>query len=223
MQLVKNALRRSRLYPRLYSLRYLSCLSSAARKEIRVWKRAGRPLPPPGTLKRRTIRSYASKHGLKVLVETGTFLGETVATLRCKFDRIYSIELSETFYLQAVERFKDAANVHLICGDSGVELGNVLAGLDQPALFWLDGHWCGGTTARGEKNTPILDELTLVLARADKPHVILIDDARQYGKYPGYPSIEELRAFVAARRPELEFSVDDDIIRITPGARPTAS
>jgi len=46
--------------------------------------------------------------------------------------------------------------------------------------------------------------------------VILIDDAREFGVDPAYPTIEELRQMVAAQRPHLRLSVDADIIRIHP-------
>ena len=31
--------------------------------------------------------------------------------------------------------------------------------LDGPALFWLDGHYSGGDTAKGELDTPVSAEL----------------------------------------------------------------
>jgi hypothetical protein len=47
-------------------------------------------------------------------------------------------------------------------------------------LFWLDGHFCGGVSAHGDKGTPILEELNLILSHRVKEHVILIDDARLF-------------------------------------------
>jgi SAM-dependent methyltransferase len=199
-----------------FSLNHMSYLSRAVRKEIGAWKAAGRPVPPPDSVKRRTIWSYAKKSGLKVLVETGTYYGGTVATLQCRFGSIYSIELSEALFERARNRFEGVDNVHLICGDSSVELKNLLGELDQSAVFWLDAHWSGGTTARGDKDNPILDELDLILGQTDKRHAILIDDARLFGADPGYPMLEEVRELVGTRRPDLEFTVKDDIIRIVP-------
>jgi hypothetical protein len=216
MQLVENIIKRTRLYPRLYSMRHLSNLSPLVRRQLRAWRAADNPVPPPDAVKRRAIWSCAKRFGLEVLVETGTYTGGTVATLQCRFHTIYSIELSEILFEQARERFKDARNVHLICGDSGVELKNVLLKLDQPALFWLDGHWCGGLTAQGDSHTPICEELDLILGAAEHRHVIFVDDARLFGVDPAYPSLEELRSVVASKRPDLEFTVVYDIIRITP-------
>jgi uncharacterized protein YdhG (YjbR/CyaY superfamily) len=69
---------------------------------------------------------------------------------------------------------------------------------------------------RVRESTPIREELTLVLEAAEKRHVVPIDDARLFGMDPAYPSIEELRTLVTSKRPDLEFTVDDDIVRIAP-------
>lgn len=88
--------------------------------------------------------------------------------------------------------------------------------LDQPALFWLDGHYSGGETAQGEKDTPIYEELDRILDAPDRDHVIIIDDARCFGRDRDYPSIQELSDFVRSRRPNVDIAVQDDSIRIKP-------
>lgn len=187
-----------------------------AELEVAEWESAGRPVPPPHVVKQRTLRAYSEKYGLRTLVETGTFWGDMVSAMRGSFDRIYSIELSEELHANALERFKDAPNVELIHGDSAVELGRLMPRLDRPALFWLDGHYSAGVTARGEKDTPIFEELAHIFGAQDLGHVILIDDARCFGTDPEYPTIDELDAFVRASRPHVDISVEDDSIRITP-------
>ena len=89
--------------------------------------------------------------------------------------------------------------------------------LQQPALFWLDGHYSAGDTARGEKDTPLYEELEQILRAPDLGHVIVIDDARCFGSDPAYPTLPALTAYVRSRRPEVEIAVADDSIRITPG------
>jgi hypothetical protein len=88
--------------------------------------------------------------------------------------------------------------------------------LDQPALFWLDGHYSSGETAKGDKDTPIYEELKHILNFPGQGHVIVIDDARCFGNAPDYPDIEELSGFVRSRWPEVNIVVQDDSIRITP-------
>jgi hypothetical protein len=85
--------------------------------------------------------------------------------------------------------------------------------IDQPALFYLDGHYSGGITARAAKDTPIYEELSHIFEH-DPRHVIVIDDARCFGRDPDYPSLHELREFIpleAARRRDR--SREDDSIR----------
>jgi hypothetical protein len=43
------------------------------------WQLRGRPIRSPHLLKQRTVRQYADRYGLRVLVETGTYYGEMVA------------------------------------------------------------------------------------------------------------------------------------------------
>lgn len=92
---------------------------------------------------------------------------------------------------------------------------NVLRELKQPALFWLDGHYSEGFTAKGDKETPIYDELNWIFSVPERRHVIIIDDARCFGVYADYPTLAELKRFVEEKRPGASFVVEDDSIRIT--------
>ena len=51
----------------------------------------------------------------------------------------------------------------MIQGDSGIELMNLAARIDQPSLFWLDGHYSAEETAKGDKETPVIEELQHIL------------------------------------------------------------
>lgn len=186
------------------------------KNEVLRWEKKGKPAPPPHIIKQRTLLQYAQKFGLKNLVETGTLCGDMVEAMKNDFDCIYSIELSYEFYAKSKDRFKREEHIGLIHGDSGIELKNVINRLDQPALFWLDGHYSGGDTAIGDKETPILEELDHILNDKEKKHVIIIDDARCFGDDPAYPSIEELNKYITSKRPDVEIIVQDDSIRITP-------
>jgi hypothetical protein len=186
------------------------------RREIIEWKAKGKPVPPPAVIKQLTLKSYAKRFGLKVLIETGTYYGDMVEAMKKSFDHVFSIELSDELYKKATERFKGVECIELIHGDSSIELGNILKRISQPALFWLDGHYSDGVTARGDKDTPICEELAHILSAEDKGHVIIIDDARFFGTDPAYPSIEELTAFIRSKRPDTNFAIQHDSIRVTP-------
>jgi hypothetical protein len=185
-------------------------------KELVQWERNGKPVPPPHLVKQRTLRAYSERFGLKILIETGTFYGDMVEAMKDVFDRIYSIELSKELYEKAKERFIRVRHIEIIYGDSGIELKNIISKLDQPALFWLDGHYSAGETAKGNKETPIYEELNHILNSTDRSHVIIIDDAQCFGKNPDYPTIQELSDFIKSKTPDLDIVVQNDIIRITP-------
>jgi hypothetical protein len=185
------------------------------RHELRKWETQGRPVPPPHFVKQQTIRRFAVQYGLTILVETGTYYGDMVEAMKRDFRQIYSIELSPELHAKARQRFARDANVELIQGDSGTELQKIVNQLAQPALFWLDGHYSGGVTARGEKDTPIFEELNQIFNSPLAGHVIVIDDARCFGTEPGYPTITELGEFIHSQRPAAKIEVADDSIRIT--------
>lgn len=186
------------------------------KKVIKEWERNGRAVPPPHVVKQHTLLNYAKKYNLKVLVETGTYYGDMVNALKDNFKYIYSIEIGKDLYEQAKKRFENACNVELILGDSGRELKRVMEKLDRPALFWLDGHYSAGVTARGIKDTPIYEELNHIFSRQDEGHVIIIDDARCFGTNPAYPTIDELKEFIYSNRKDMKIFIQDDSIRITP-------
>jgi hypothetical protein len=162
------------------------------------------------------LTEYGDKFRLRILVETGTSWGDTVNAMLYRFDNIFSIELSEVRFAHARKRFSRFPHVEIIHGDSGQELGNIMQHLNEPALFWLDGHYSGGGTARGRADTPIFEELTHILNAKGLRHVILVDDARCFGTDPAYPTVAQLEAFVLSKRDNLQLSVKDDIIRLAP-------
>ncbi len=187
------------------------------KKQLAEWERKGKSVPLPHIIKQRTLKTYAKRFGLKILVETGTLYGDMVEAMKQNFVRIYSIELSNELYEEVKERFKGEDHIELIHGDSGIELENVMNNINQPALFWLDGHYCGGVSARGRQDTSIYEELDHIFNAPDRGHVIIIDDARCFGTDSAYPSIEELNNFIRSKRPDTtDIVVRDDSIRITP-------
>src|SRR4051794_5447312 len=111
-----------------------------ARRIHAQWVMAGRPIPAPPLVKQRILRQYQERFALRTLVETGTYTGDTVEALRGQFAQIISIELAPALHATALRRFEGAANVRLLQGNSPAILPDVLASLDGPALFWLDGH-----------------------------------------------------------------------------------
>lgn len=200
----------------LYYILYNALNRYRQQIELVKWEKKGKPVPPPHIIKQKVLREYAETYGLKILVETGTYYGDMVEAMKKYFDQIYSIELSRDLYEKALKRFKGVENIELLHGDSAIELGNAIKKINHPALFWLDGHYSGGVTAKGKCDTPIYEELEHILSTQNRMQVIIIDDARCFGTDPAYPSIEELTNFVKAKKNNVNILVQDDIIRITP-------
>jgi hypothetical protein len=140
--------------------------------------------------KRRLLRETAQRHGLRILVETGTYMGETAWALRDAFDRVETIELEPTLARLARVRFARTPTVRTHEGDSAAVLPRILASLDEPALFWLDAHPSTDRTAHGGP-IPLRAELSAIASHAVDGHVILVDDVRYLGT-EGYPSRKEL-------------------------------
>ncbi len=195
---------------------FLSRRGRRNRQKQRAWLAAGRPLPAPSVVKHGVIRAYADRFAIRTLVETGTYTGGTIDALSGRFRRIYSIELDDALYARARARFAERPHVTILHGDSAHVLPSVLRELDAPALFWLDGHYSGPGTAKGKRETPILEEIRAILAHPVADHVILIDDARVFGSWPDYPTLEEFRHLIATTARRLHFTLEDDIIRLTP-------
>jgi len=178
------------------------------------WIQKGCPSPPPHIVKQKTIKEYAEKYNLSVFVETGTYLGDMVNAMKKSFDKIYSIELSEKLADDAKKRFEKQKHITILQGDSGKVFKELLPKIQSPCLFWLDGHYSEGFTAKGDLETPIMEELSHVSKHplAHK-HLILIDDARCFNGEHDYPTIEQVKEFVAERGFD-EFELKHDIIRV---------
>jgi len=192
----------------------------AGRRDAREWEAyQSRPtLPPPHVVKVRAVQDAARRHGIGVLVETGTFEGEMVRKCLGAFRVIHTIELSPRYAHEARERFAGVAHVHVHEGDSAVRLPEVIASLREPAVFWLDGHFSGGETARGAADTPLAAELEAIARHPVRGHVVLVDDARHLGQ-GDYPSLEEVTRMLQAIDPDASISVADDMLRMEPARR----
>ncbi len=172
--------------------------------------------PAPSMLKRKTVAAYAKKYRCNILIETGTYLGEMVEYQTKNFDKIFSIEIADVFYEFSTKRLKKYKNISIMKGDSSTVLGKVCKEIsaDDRVLFWLDGHYSGGQTGKGEKECPIYEELTNIFETRADQDVILIDDARCFNGEGDYPTLSELRMFIKQERENANMEVQDDMIRV---------
>jgi hypothetical protein len=173
--------------------------------------------------KRATLNVYKEKFSLKTLVETGTFMGDTVEYFKHSFAKVISIELAEDLAKKAQKRFENDRNVTIIQGDSGKVLKNLVKEASEPLLFWLDGHYSSEfyvgdeyiKTARTDVDTPVEEELRTILS-SNLNHIVLIDDARLFTGINDYPSISKLKRMVKRSGKSYKVHVENDIIRIAP-------
>lgn len=180
---------------------------------VRSWRRHGTP-PAPRSIKVSAIRTFAP--GRDTFVETGTFYGDTLAAVQDDFERLISIELHPRLARRAARRFGHTPRVRIVQGDSSDQLEAILREVGGPAVIWLDGHYSGMLTARGESgDTPVLRELDAVLRAGTSADAILVDDARLFGTDPAYPTIDQVAERMKAARPHCVVRVEDDIIQMT--------
>lgn len=175
--------------------------------------------------KRKVITEYGKKYNIGEFVETGSFLGDTADTMKKHFRKVFTIELQPELAAGCMERFRNDPNVMVYQGNSSEVLTEIMNKLESETLFWLDAHYSSEfqlgnqyiKTARGDKSTPIVQELAIILKDGLKQNVILIDDARLFIGKNDYPSLKELKKFLNNKGIQnKQIAVRNDIIQITP-------
>ena len=123
--------------------------------------------------------------------------------------------MADGYFQQAKDRFKSYANLELLHGDSCVLIPSVVSKLTAPDLFWLDGHYSGADTVRGELDTSVSAKLQAILTHLCKAHVVCIDDVRCFDGSNGYSYLDDL---LKAVREKSNYCAEvyTDIIRLIP-------
>jgi hypothetical protein len=201
---IKQFIKKTSLYPIILQFKF-------------IYLRKFLPESPSASHNKRLfILQIAKENKIPVFVVTGTYLGDTVSALRYSFQEIYSVGLDEKLAQRAKNIFKKYKHIHILQGDSAKILPKILENIKKPTLFWLDAHYSGGITAKGEKESPILDELQTILNWWVDGSVILIDDARLFKKENNWPEIEDIKSLFVKIKPNLKLEVLEslDIIKI---------
>ncbi len=185
------------------------------RRDLAKWVDSGCPSPAPTMVKLSIVRHYVNLYKTKNFVETGTFLGTMIEYIAATGVQCHTIEIDPVIHERTKNVLGKYKNINFILGDSGIALPALLQGINEPATFWLDGHYSGSFTGRSDVDTPISAELDHILGHPVKNHVILIDDARDFDGSNNYPMISKLFAhFENHEHYHMELSAD--IIRIVP-------
>lgn len=167
--------------------------------------------------KQQRLLEIGSRYSCSTLVETGTYLGDTVKVARRYFDRVLSVELSADLHRKNIERFKKHPDVILWQGNSGMRMQEMLSQIiGSRALFWLDAHYSGAGTAKDENDCPLISELEAIAKHPRRDHCILIDDARCFGHEEGYPPIDLVLEKLLAINHEYYVHIENDCIMALP-------
>jgi len=173
---------------------------------------------PQGALDRAFLQELQHLFAVEVFVETGTYMGATAHVAATCFDHVHTIELSEFHYRAACRRFAGNPRITLYKGDSADVLVTLLPQIKGRILFWLDGHYSAGNTARGSRNTPIMQELEAIKKSGIQNAVILVDDIRCFvdgahdDSITGYPTLHELKEMIVSINPGYECIVYGDSV-----------
>lgn len=151
------------------------------------------------------------------IIESGSGMGGGIEQMiRAGYNRIRSVEAKDTYHTHNLEKFKNAMAVGLYFGMSKDRFPDMLAGVDGPAVFFLDAHVSGPNSAGHEDYTEkgnaseyaqdncLTAELAIVLAHRND-HVIIIDD--QNGENPENVKYREM---CLAANPNYKFYFYDE-------------
>ena len=143
---------------------------------------------PHSYSKVRQIRALANRTNSRVLIEAGTFLGNTAMRCSLDFERVITMELDADLFQQAKSYLSSRKNVLCLEGDALKLLPSVLEQADvRDALVFLDGHFSGGVTALGELAEPACEEIAVLAEHKSKINAVVVDDFRCFGRDKGWP------------------------------------
>ncbi len=119
------------------------------------------------------FKKLIKDYGIKTVIETGTFAGDTTLALSDIVESVLTVELSDTYFSQNKEKFTSHKNITAIEGNSV----DILSGIDpEDALCFLDAHW--------NEYNPLLDELKAISGWQQQPIIVIHDF-----KVPDHPEL----------------------------------
>ena len=166
--------------------------------------------PAPNFVKHKIIKHFLIKDS--IFIETGTNEGRTLIKLAKNFSFCYSIEPSKYYFDLSTKKLRSIKNkIELINDTSENSLEKILIKCKgESVTFFLDGHFSGKDTYKGNHDTPILVELNLITKYIDtfKDVVIIIDDFRcfDFENYPDKKFLVEI-----ATMNKLFFTIEHDM------------
>ena len=128
------------------------------------------------------IISTHEEYDVKTYIETGTWQGDQVLKAAQVFDTVYGIELNEHWFNVSVDKNSEYENVHMIHGDTQLELPKLLEKhKDTPLFILLDAHFFQTDPPLDKSFFPLWKELDMIRKR-DVRDIIAIDDVHTFGR-----------------------------------------
>lgn len=106
------------------------------------------------------------KHGIKSVIETGTYKGQTTEFLAAHVEKVVTIEASRTYYDEC-DRLDSLPNVTRMLGSSADRMAHAIQYTEAPRLYFLDAHW--------QAYNPLLGELFAIANSGEEPVIIIHD------------------------------------------------
>lgn len=163
-----------------------------------------------------TTKEVFMKYPNSYFIETGSYQGDGIqnALNTGCFQYIHSIEISPFLYKNVSARFQDNPQVSVWLGDSSKLLFTLIAAINSPITFWLDGHcnYCHDLVPT-DITVPILLELEAIKSHPIKTHTILIDDVRLFDTWwSNNITIDQVKQKILEINPNYQFTYEDGYV-----------
>lgn len=189
----------------------LKRLARRIRPETIIWVKNRYQVPVPSQIKINTLLRHAIPNS--DWIETGTYLAETTLSLakKNKKNKIYTIEPAENIHAFVSSKYSKIRNIKFLHGTSEVLFNSTLEQTESSINLWLDGHYSGDVTFKGEVESPIVHELEAVTRNLNRFTAIrvFVDDFRLFGAAAGYPTKKYLVEW--ANLNKFSWTVENDI------------
>lgn len=156
---------------------------------------------PHSLTKLHNIAKARKRTGARSVIEVGSFKGVTTRRLARLFDVLHSIEIDPRLFEMARQRCADRPNVTVHLGDGKTVLADVCPKVSRCIAF-LDGHYSGEGTGKGDEPEPVLAELDVIARHLDNFVGIVVDDFREFDVASGWPRKSEVMARLEQVLPE---------------------
>jgi FkbM family methyltransferase len=169
------------------------------------------------------VRALQRAVPLRIFVETGTFRGDTAASIAGEFTAVVTIEVDNALHAAAAARLAGLPNVTARRGASQEVLAELAPGLaNENVLYWLDAHWCGVGTG-GQQNECPLDRELAAIRTLNATSIVLIDDARLFLAPPPaphdanhWPRLEQVVDWLGQLNPRHRLWIVNDVFIFAP-------